>query len=346
MSEVPVRPPRRSAPLPPTTPPASLNDVQKFKWLYKEAYDKVDTAVSLIAENKHSEAQPLLEAGLSLLNQAIDVEVSSLAVDEDTAKSYVEMQTKMRCTRKKVEEHLATNKLFSGVTGSSGYPMVAEPPSYEVSLDGVHYPELPGEETTPRVSLPPTPSPTTAVPPHLNLGSAGASPLVTPLMSPQEGTLIFKIEDGVQIFFIYPDGRVTSPSYPSFLEIVTLHSPLNITSVSGSAKGFLQVGEWSYPLVKATSPVLHSSYGAYMFPDFANPVPGTHVGIIIPDSISKDQRDLFESILNQMTFYHELPQQQDDLAAAAAVSAAAAAGAAAAGQSKTERIASGIVAGG
>lgn len=47
------------------------------------------------------------------------------------------------------------------------------------------------------------------------------SPSVTPVMSPQNGELIFQIENGVQIFFIYPDGRVTSPSYPSFLYIFT-----------------------------------------------------------------------------------------------------------------------------
>ena len=46
----------------------------------------------------------------------------------------------------------------------------------------------------------------------------------------------------------------------------------------GVASGFLQVGEWSYPLVKATSPVLHSFYGAYMFPDPSNSIPGEDKG--------------------------------------------------------------------
>ena len=32
---------------------------------------------------------------------------------------------------------------------------------------------------------------------------------------------------------------------------------------------------------------------------------GSHVGIIIPDSVSKEDRDLFESVLMQMTGYRE-----------------------------------------
>lgn len=43
---------------------------------------------------------------------------------------------------------------------------------------------------------------------------------------------------------------------------------------TNAARGFLQVGEWSYPLIPAQSPVLHSFYGAYMFPDATNTVPG------------------------------------------------------------------------
>ena len=39
-------------------------------------------------------------------------------------------------------------------------------------------------------------------------------------------------------------------------------------------RGFLQVGEWCFPLMPAQSPVLHSFYGAYIFPDPTNPKPG------------------------------------------------------------------------
>lgn len=47
------------------------------------------------------------------------------------------------------------------------------------------------------------------------------SPLVTPVVNAQQGEMILNIESGVQIFFILPDGTVTSPSYPSFLAIFT-----------------------------------------------------------------------------------------------------------------------------
>lgn len=47
------------------------------------------------------------------------------------------------------------------------------------------------------------------------------SPLATPTVNAQQGEMILNIENGVQIFFILPDGTVTSPSYPSFLAIFT-----------------------------------------------------------------------------------------------------------------------------
>ncbi|KAK7069582.1 Spartin [Halocaridina rubra] len=122
-------------------------------------------------------------------------------------------------------------------------------------------------------------------------------------MSPQNGEMIFQVENGVQIFFIYPDGRVTSPSYPSFLAVFTFPQPIGGATNPNGARGFLQVGEWSYPLVPAQSPVLHSFYGAYMFPDVTNSVPGTSVGVILPDAVDKDTRGLFEQILTQLTCY-------------------------------------------
>ena len=50
--------------------------------------------------------------------------------------------------------------------------------------------------------------------------------------------------------------------------------PIGADSVWDGARGFIQVGEWSYPVVPAQSPVLHSFYGAYMFPDATNSVAG------------------------------------------------------------------------
>lgn len=65
-------------------------------------------------------------------------------------------------------------------------------------------------------------------------GATGNSetPIVTPVMSPQEGEMIFQIENGVQIFFIYPDGRVTSPSYPSFLAVFTFPRKYGLVGVN------------------------------------------------------------------------------------------------------------------
>ena len=40
---------------------------------------------------------------------------------------------------------------------------------------------------------------------------------------------------------------------------------------AGSPAAFLQCGDWTYPLVPGCSPVLHSNFGPYMFPDLERP---------------------------------------------------------------------------
>uniref|UniRef100_A0A2P2I2L0 Spartin-like n=1 Tax=Hirondellea gigas TaxID=1518452 RepID=A0A2P2I2L0_9CRUS len=344
MSEAPCRPPR-SSDAPPITAVTALTEAEEFERCYKDAYSNIDRAITLVTENKHEQASSLFEAGLQLLDEALAHPVASLASEPDDAQRYSIMQVKMRATRKEVLQHFASSQLVAGATGSTGYPVPDAPPSYQDCTAGEptsRYPQLPNQETTPSVSLPSTGSRMASLSPATG-GQDSHSPVVTPVMSPREGQLLFRIESGVQIFFIYPDGRVTSPSYPSFLEIVTFNEPLPVTSgqlEGGATSGFLQVGEWSYPLVRATSPVLHSFYGAYMFPDLTNSVPGSHVGVIIPDTISKDECRLFESILTQMTSYKEQPYVSDGVEATESTTAEGMSR-----SSTSEKIAAGLVSG-
>lgn len=84
---------------------------------------------------------------------------------------------------------------------------------------------------------------------------------------------LFVIPDGVQVFFIQGD-ETSVPSYPANLKIFKFsNEKLNgVSAVEPPA--FLQVGDWIYPLVPGRSPVLHSTYGAYIFPNPTVDAPG------------------------------------------------------------------------
>ena len=80
-------------------------------------------------------------------------------------------------------------------------------------------------------------------------------------------TELFKIPSGVQMYFITPEGYVSAPSYPSSLEILRLDSPLSIGADNAEATAFLQVGDWTYPLMPGCSPALQTDWASYIFPD-------------------------------------------------------------------------------
>merc|ERR1719154_640070 len=64
---------------------------------------------------------------------------------------------------------------------------------------------------------------------------------------------------------------------------------------------FIEVGQWTYPLVRGESPVLKSQYGGYMFPDLENDIRGGAVGIIIPETVTETEREIFDSLLAEIT---------------------------------------------
>ena len=90
-----------------------------------------------------------------------------------------------------------------------------------------------------------------------------------------DGTELFVIEDGVQIFYITPEGYVSAPSYPSALGVYKLDGQQSRgASNVETPPAFLRVGDWAYPLLPGTSPMLRSDSGAYIFPDTSSSVAG------------------------------------------------------------------------
>ena len=55
-------------------------------------------------------------------------------------------------------------------------------------------------------------------------------------------------------------GEVTTPSYPETLHLVRLEREKNRRGAE-LPPAFIEVGEWTYPLVKGRSPILKADYG-------------------------------------------------------------------------------------
>ncbi|NXD72193.1 SPART protein, partial [Eolophus roseicapillus] len=108
------------------------------------------------------------------------------------------------------------------------------------------------------------------------------------------------IPQGVQIFFVTPDGQVSAPSYPGYLRIVKFLDTDSETA-QNLPPAFLQVCDWLYVLMRDQSPVLCCNTGVYMFPDTMSQIPGSYVGLVLSSELPAADRELFEDLLKQMS---------------------------------------------
>lgn len=114
-----------------------------------------------------------------------------------------------------------------------------------------------------------------------------------------EANTLLIIENGVQMYFVSSDDQVGAPppSYPTSLVVIRLDES---SEAPGDPEAIVQVGDKAYPLVKDQMPVYKSVNGVYMFPNCneAGIVEGSF-GVVIPQSISREIVQKFESILEQ-----------------------------------------------
>ncbi|XP_061683982.1 spartin b isoform X2 [Syngnathoides biaculeatus] len=108
------------------------------------------------------------------------------------------------------------------------------------------------------------------------------------------------IPQGVQIFFVTPEGHVSAPSYPGYLRLIKFTNDRPETT-PGRPPAFLQVCDWLYPLMAANSPALLCNTGVFMFPDMMAPAPGHFVGVVLSSDLPAADRELFQDLLAQMT---------------------------------------------
>ncbi|XP_068600922.1 spartin a [Brachionichthys hirsutus] len=108
-----------------------------------------------------------------------------------------------------------------------------------------------------------------------------------------DGKELIFIPAGVQMFFVAPNGQVSSLSSTGFLRVMT------IDGQSSGSGAFLHVCDWLYPLTRDT-PVLLANSGIYMFPDSLAETPGSYVGIVLSSELPAADQELFQDLLMQL----------------------------------------------
>ena len=68
-----------------------------------------------------------------------------------------------------------------------------------------------------------------------------------------------------QVFHVSPGGEVTTPSYPETLHVIRLDRTVDKAGTE-LPPAFIEVGDWTYPLVRGKSPIMKSSYGETITP--------------------------------------------------------------------------------
>lgn len=274
----------RSRPLrpPPPNVVSEITDLRSLKQCHDEAYQNIQQGLNCDENEQFEESKSFYINGLRGINQVLAVnceQIRETDEDKDAAKS---IQQKMNKTKLQIEYRLQALQEKTKTRPPVPQTMETdEPPSYEESVSSPN-----GISNADFVAL-------------------GDSVMTE--QSETDGSLvanaaeIFSIADGVQIFYITPEGYVSAPSYPSSLKVFKFTDRDVGASNVEQPPAFLQVGSWLYPMSPGTTPVLQANYGAYIFPDLTSATPGSAVGLMLPDTIPLSERQHFEGMLRSLT---------------------------------------------
>ncbi|XP_037087529.1 spartin-like [Pollicipes pollicipes] len=282
MAEVPPRPPRARDAAPAAAATATAGPWEEFSRLHDHCYMVTDQALVAETNGRIQQAVDGYQEALTLMDQA-------LAVEPQNNEKIATMQDKIRRAKKETLMRLVDAQSALAAAAAPPPPLTSgrdAPPSYDSlypavpAAAGPLYPAVP-EETSVRPQL------------AARVAAAAEDEQAAALMEIAEETdgdcvllpdlaeELFVLPDGAQMFFVAPDGNVSAPSSPQHLRLCRF---AGAAAPAGSPQAFLQVGDWTYPLIPGCSPVLHSNFGPYMFPDLERP--GCHVALLLPESVS------------------------------------------------------------
>ncbi|XP_058269622.1 spartin b isoform X1 [Hemibagrus wyckioides] len=295
--------------------------LQVIKDGYERAFECINRALSEDEAGNKTQALELYRQGRQHLLRALSVPTRGdecVGAQWDSAR---QMQHKMQETLNNIMSRLT---MLENSTAPSAAPPVLQRPENEATSPNL-YPTLPTRPPPPTILFPSSQATGSEQPPayspqaadgHVSISygtAAGELSLVgdefyshasssstSPQILGEDGEELFFLPNGVQIFFVTPDGQVSAPSYPGYLRIVKFTNDCSETTPT-RPPAFLQVCDWLYPLMATDSPVLLCNTGVYMFPDLMAPSPGYYVGVVLSSELPISERDLFQDVLSQLT---------------------------------------------
>lgn len=95
--------------------------------------------------------------------------------------------------------------------------------------------------------------------------------------------------DKSKFYYISPDGIVRPAEGYRKLKI--------FKDEDGTSNIFLQAGNWMYPLIPDVSPWYKTEYNGFFFPDIHSEVPGSSIGLIIPEDDDGSLHEMLSDIL-------------------------------------------------
>ncbi|XP_008331087.1 spartin a isoform X1 [Cynoglossus semilaevis] len=141
-----------------------------------------------------------------------------------------------------------------------------------------------------------TPKPTNG---HSSLAFGPTDPWSGSHSRPRQNEMeLLFIPSGVQLFFVAPNGQVSSLSNPGYLRIVTFDSGTK-EPTTDRPSAFLHVCDRLYQLTTDT-PVLLANSGIFMFTDCSVEMHGSFVGIVLSSELPVACRELFKDLLSQL----------------------------------------------
>ncbi|XP_062598431.1 spartin-like isoform X1 [Saccostrea cucullata] len=270
---------RGARPRPQRPPPINqsrdnITDLKSFQKLHDSAFKAINKGLALDEESNIPLALTNYQKGLEQIEKGLVINAENLKCSEDEKNEVKLMQQKMTKTKLQIEY-----RVQSLTQTRNGSMEVEAPPSYEESISS------PGSVSDEA---------------FISLGDSIMGDQSSDDTLSANAEEIFNIPDGVQIFYITPEGFVSAPSYPTSLRIFRFTDPPPAED-QNRPPAFLKVDNWMYPLVPGMSPALHATNGSYIFPDVTASSEGSSVGLILPPDATPRQRQQFEQTLASMT---------------------------------------------
>ena len=267
---------------------------QTFESLTKyhdQAYSLLDEAINLEQEGKKDDALIKYKEVLTLVDRALSLPIVCPPNPNLTWESAGVMLQKMRKSKEEIKSQVAA------MQGGPSTSLRPDPPSYEEAMGISKSPEAAGPSSAIATSSNTAgeaggvmPAPRT----YRELAEALSTLKVDEAVGDAE--VIFAY-DNVQLYFISPDGTVSSSSEPERMIIVQFSED----SKGNRPPAYLQVGSWIYPLVPGVSPCFRTSYRAFILPDIHSDVEGSAVGLILPEDADESVFELLEIVLDGIT---------------------------------------------